>query len=150
MMQKLNDNNVPPITHDMQLSGHLKFVECSITALCQKSRRKICRWFWATIHPHQARRILLKLRKQWQLRNLHSWTVQLFPSLGVFSGAVFNGEHFNITINTLNRSPNTSKCSVSTVARSCKRIRRVLDSSDENSPLAVPFRWQFLSTLFYW
>ena len=27
-MQKLNDNNVPPITHDMQLSGQLKFVEC--------------------------------------------------------------------------------------------------------------------------
>ena len=27
MMQKLNDNNVPPIKHDMQLSGHLKSVE---------------------------------------------------------------------------------------------------------------------------
>ena len=49
-----------------------------ITALCQKSSRKICRWFWATIQPHQTQRILLKLHKQWQLRNPHSPTVQLF------------------------------------------------------------------------
>ena len=52
--------------------------ELKITALCQKSSRKICRWFWATIQPHQTQRILLKLHKQWQLRNPHSPTVQLF------------------------------------------------------------------------
>ena len=64
----------------------------------------------------------------------------VIPASGAFSGAVFHGGHFNITINTLNRSPNTSKCSVSTVARSYKRIMRLLDSSDVDSPLAVPFR----------
>ena len=64
----------------------------------------------------------------------------VIPVSGAFTGAVFQGEHFNITINTLNTSPNTSKCSVSTVARSYKRIKRVPDSSDEDSPLAVPFR----------
>ena len=60
---------------------------------------------------------------------------------GAFSGAVFHGGYFNITINTLNKSPNTSKCSVSTVARSYKRIKlikRVLDSSDEDSPPEAP------------
>ena len=64
----------------------------------------------------------------------------VIPASGAFTGAVFQGEHFNITINTLNTSPNNSKCSVSTVARSYKRIKRVPDSSDEDSPLAVPFR----------
>ena len=28
MMQKLNDNNAPPVTHFMQLSGYPKFSEC--------------------------------------------------------------------------------------------------------------------------
>ena len=28
MMQKLNDNNMPPIRHIMHLSGHPKFAEC--------------------------------------------------------------------------------------------------------------------------
>ena len=49
----------------------------TITALCQKSRRKIC-WFWATIQSYQTQCILLKLRKQWQLRSPPSQTVQLF------------------------------------------------------------------------
>ena len=29
----------------------------------------------------------------------------VIPALGAFSGAIFQGEHFNITINTLNLSP---------------------------------------------
>ena len=115
----------------------------TITSLCQKSSRKICRWSWATIQPHQTQRILLKLRKRWQLRN------PVIPASGAFSGAVFHEGHFNITINTLNKSPNTSKCSVSSVARSYKSIKRVLDSSDEESPSAVPFQWQFLSKFFF-
>ena len=75
----------------------------------------------------------------------------VIPASGAFSGAVFHGGHFNITINTLNKSPNTSKCSVSTVARSYKRIKRALDSSDEDSPPAIPFQWQFfVKVFFYW
>ena len=64
----------------------------------------------------------------------------VIPASGAFSAAVFHGGHFDITKKTLNKSPNTSKCSVSTVARSYKRIKRVLDSSDEDSPPAVPFQ----------
>ena len=114
----------------------------TITALCQKSSRKICRWSWATIQPHQTQRILLKLRKRWQLRN------PVIPASGAFSGAVFHEGHFNITINTLNKSPNTSKRSVSNVAWSYRCIKRVLDSSDEDSPPAVPFQWQFFVKAF--
>ena len=40
----------------------------------------------------------------------------VIPASSAFSGAVFHGGHLNITINMLNKSPNTSKCSVSTVA----------------------------------
>ena len=32
----------------------------------------------------------------------------VIPASGAFSGAIFHGGHFNFTINTLNRSPNTS------------------------------------------
>ena len=66
----------------------------------------------------------------------------VIPASGAFSGAVFHGGHFNITLNTLNKSPNTSKYSVSTVARSYKRIKRVLD------PPAVPFQRQFFVKVF--
>ena len=32
----------------------------------------------------------------------------VIPASGAFSGAIFHGGHFNFTINTLNRLPNTS------------------------------------------
>ena len=60
-------------------------------------------------------------------------TSSVIPASGAFNEAVFHGGHSNITINTLNKSPKTSKCSVSTVARSYKRIKRALDSSDEEA-----------------
>ena len=111
-----------------------------ITALCQKSSRKICRWFWATIKTSQT-----VATAESSFSNS-----SVIPASGAFRGAVFHEGHFNITINTLNKSQNTSKCSVSTVARSYRRIKRVLDSSHEYSPPAVPLQWQFLSKLFYW
>ena len=57
MMQKLNDNNVPP-THIMQLSGHRQYADNSDNM--------------PTIQHHQTRRIMLQVCKQWQLRNLPS------------------------------------------------------------------------------
>ena len=52
-----------------------------------------------------------------------SFTNSSVPASSAFSGAVFHGGHLNITTNTLNKSPNTSKCSVFTVALSYKRIK---------------------------
>ena len=112
----------------------------TITALWQKSSRKICRWFWATIKTSQT-----VTTAESSFTNS-----SVIPSSDAFSGAVFHEWHFNITINTLNKSPNTSKCSVSTVVRNYRSIKRVLGSSHEHSPPAVPFQWQFLSKLFYW
>lgn len=58
------------------------------------------------------------------------------PPAGPFSGAVFHGGQFNITINTVNKSPNSANHSFKSTesTRSFKRIKRVLESSDEDSP----------------
>ena len=48
----------------------------------------------------------------------------------VFSGAVFHGGHFNISINTVNQSRNANSA---TRKHTFKRVKRILDSSDEDS-----------------
>jgi len=53
------------------------------------------------------------------------------PGAGVFSGAVFHGGHFNISINTVIQSPDAYSA---TRKHTFKRIKRILDSLDENSP----------------
>ena len=49
----------------------------------------------------------------------------------VFSGAVFHGGHLNISINKVNQSPYASSA---TRKHTFKRVKRILDSSDEDSP----------------
>ena len=58
-----------------------------------------------------------------------------FPAAGPFSGAVFHGGQFNITINTVNKLPTSTDHSTQST-RSFKRIncKRVFESSDEDSP----------------
>ena len=42
-----------------------------------------------------------------------------------------HGGHFNISINTVNQSPNANSA---TRKHTFKRVKRILDSSDEDSP----------------
>jgi hypothetical protein len=49
---------------------------------------------------------------------------------GFISGAVISGGHFNININTINKSPTT----VSTTKRHSFKHIKILDSSDKDSP----------------
>ena len=56
-----------------------------------------------------------------------------FPAAGRFSGAVFHGGQYNITINPVNKSPTSTDQSTEST-RSFKRIKRVFESSDEDSP----------------
>ena len=56
-----------------------------------------------------------------------------FPETGPFSGAVFHEGQFNITINTVNKSPTSTDHSPEST-RSFTRITRVFESSDEDSP----------------
>ena len=77
MMQKLNDNN-DPSTHIIQLSGHRNLQSVKNYSTLWKEQQRNMLLIWETIQPHRTRRILLKLRKQRQLRNPTSRTVQLF------------------------------------------------------------------------
>ena len=65
-----------------------------------------------------------------------------FPAAGQFSWAVFHGGQCNITINTVNKSPTSTDHSTQST-RSFKRVKRVFESSDEDSPT----QWQ---TKLYW
>ena len=49
----------------------------------------------------------------------------------VFSEAVFHGGHFKISVNTENQSPNANSA---TRKRTFKRVKRISDSSGEDSP----------------
>ena len=50
------------------------------------------------------------------------------PATGLFSDAIIHGGYFNVTINTVNHSTT----SLLTTRNSFKRIKRVLDSSDDD------------------
>ena len=139
MMQKLNNNNVPP-THIMQLSGHQNLQSVNNYSTLSKEQQKNMSLILSdnSVLPNTAR---TDKTSQTVATAESSFTnSSVIPASSAFSGAVFHGGHLNITINTLNKSPNTSKCSVSTVARSYKRNKWVLDSSDEDSLPAVPFQ----------
>ena len=131
-MQKLNDNNVPP-THIMQLSGHRNLQSVNIYSTLSKEQQKNMSLTLSdnsappnTTHTAKTSQTVATAKSSFT-------NSSVITASGAFSGAVFHGGHFNITINTLNKSPNPSKCFVSTVARSYKRIKRVLDSYDEDS-----------------
>ena len=139
MMQKLNDNNVPP-THIMQLSGHRNLQSVNNYSTLSKEQQKNMSLILSDNSAPSNTAHTAKTSQTVATAESSFTNSSVIPASGAFSGAVFHGGHFNITINTLNKSPNTSKCSVSTVARSYKRIKRVLDSSDDSSPPAVPFQ----------
>ena len=56
----------------------------------------------------------------------------MFPAAGPFSGAMFHGGQFNITINTVNKSSGTYADGLISTERSYKRIKRILESSDDD------------------
>ena len=98
MMQRLNDNNVPP-THIVQLSGQ------------------------STLSKDQQKNMPLILSDNLAPPNTAhtaktSQTVATAESSFTNSSVIPASGAFSATINTLNKSPNTSKCSVCTVARS--------------------------------
>ena len=63
------------------------------------------------------------------------------PGASVFSGAVFHGGHLNISINTVNQSPDAYSA---TRKHTFKRIKRIVDSLDKDNP---PLQQTFLSWL---
>ena len=140
---------VPP-PHIMQLShGHQNLQSVNnYSTLSREQQKNMLILSHNSVLPNIAR--TAKTSQTVAIAESSFTNSSVIPASSAFSGAVFHGGYLNITTNTLNKSPNTSKCSVFTVALSYKRIKWVLDSSDEDSSPAVPFQRQFVSNLFYW
>ena len=150
MIQKLNDNDVPP-TNIMQLSGHKNIQSINnysqVSVQQQKTMSRILSGSASSTEPgvldktsrSQNNKQLKKVLAQGETMSCityHSVSALPAPSnptsaaTGLFSGAVINGGHFTININTVNKSPPTVS---TTKQRSFKRIK-MLESSDEDSP----------------
>ncbi|CAH3182397.1 unnamed protein product, partial [Porites lobata] len=104
MIQKLNDNNIPP-THIMQLSGHRNVQSVNN---------------YSSVSNEQQKNMSLILSGNTTMSSSRSGVAteccessfmksSSFPAAGPFSGAVFHGGQFNITINTVNKSPTSTE-----------------------------------------
>ena len=135
VIQKLNDNNIPP-THIMQLSG-------------QRNVQSVNNY--STVSNEQQKNMSLILSGNTTSTSIEERPVSSsrsgvaseccepsfmksssFPAADPFSEAVFHGGQFNITISTVNKSPTSTDHSTHST-RSFKRMKRVFNSSDEDS-----------------
>ena len=135
MERKLIDNNIPP-THIMQLSGHrnVQSVNNYSTVLNAQQKNMSLILSENTTSTSIEKKPVSSSRSGVATECCESSFMKSssLPAAGPFSGAVFHGRQFNITINTVNKSPTSTDHSEST--RSFKRIKRVFESSDEDSP----------------
>ena len=148
MIQKLNDSDVPP-THFMQLSGHKNIQSINnyshVSEQQQKTMSRILSGSASSTelavldNTSQNSKQPKKVLAQGETMSCSTYhSVSALPAssnptsaaTGLFSGAVINGGHFTININTVNKSPTTVS---TTKERSFKRIK-ILESSDEDSP----------------
>ena len=136
MIQKLNDNNIPP-THIMKLSGHRNVQSVNNYSTVSNEQQKNMSLILSgnTTSTSIEERPVSSSRSGVASECCESSFMKSssFPAAGPFSGAVFHGGQFNITINTVNKSPTSTDHSTHST-RSFKRIKRVFESSDEDSP----------------
>ena len=136
MVQKLNDNNIPP-THIVQLSGHrnVQSVNNYSTVSIEQQKNMPLILSGNTTSTSIEKRPVSSSRSGVATECCESSFMKSssFPAAGPFSGVVFHGRQFNITINTVNKSPTSTDHSTESI-RSFKRIKRVFESSDEDSP----------------
>ena len=135
MIQKLNDNNIPQ-THIMQLSGHRNVQSVNNYSTVSNEQQKNMSLILSgnTTSTSVEKRPVSSSRSGVATECCESSFMKSssFPAAGPFSGAVFHGGQFNITINTVNKSPTSTDHSTEST-RSFKRIKRVFESSDEDS-----------------
>ena len=144
MIQKLNDSDIPP-SHIMQLSGHRNVQSINnYNHISQQKQKNMSRILSAT-STEPAAKLLFALATESEAQTLscsfQSSSSPTMPGASVFSGAVFHGGHFNISINTVNQSPDAYS---STRKHTFKRVKRILDSSYEDSP---PLQQKFFGWL---
>ena len=120
MIQTLNDKDIPP-SHIMQLSGHKNVQSINnyshVSQEQQKSMSRILSGSTSMIQSET--HSLVETTKQ------QSSTP---TAAGLFKGAVFYGGSFTININSSLSSTEGHK------QQTYKRIKRIFDSSDDNSP----------------
>ena len=134
MVQKLNDNNIPA-THIMQLSGHRNIQSInnysSINEAQQKQMSSILSASSVNSSTTSVQRpVETTLAAE---SEVSVSTKSGFVPTGPFCGATINGGEFHITINACKSPSKLSESSYSS-KRSYKRIKRVFDSSDDDTP----------------
>ena len=111
MIQKLNDNNIPP-THIMQLSGHRNVQSVNnYSAVLNEQQKNMCFTLSGnTTSTSFEKSPVSSSRSGVATEYCQSSFMKSssFPAAGPFSGAVFHGGQFNITINTINKSPTST------------------------------------------
>ena len=137
MVQKLNDNNIPP-THIIQLSGHRNVQSVNNYSTVSNEQQKNMSLILSgnTTSTSIEKRPVSSSRSGVATECCESQSFMKsssFPAAGPFSGAVFHGGQFNITINTVSKSPTSTDHSTEST-QSFKRIKRVFGSSDKDSP----------------
>ena len=115
MVQKLNDSNVPP-THIMQLSGHRNMQSVNNYSFVSKEQQKNLSLIMsskpstynaASDAINNASRTAATTTTLTAEAEASFIKTSMFPAAGPFSGSAFHGGQFNITINTVNKSPGT-------------------------------------------
>ena len=126
MVQKLNDNDVPPLSYHMHKNIQSINNYSHVSEQQQKTMSRILSVSSSTkpVVLECTSRVLaqgetMSCSSHHSVSGLPSLSSPTSAATGLFSGAVINGGHFNININTVNKSPTT----VSTTKRhSFKRI----------------------------
>ena len=135
MIQKLNDNNIPP-THIVQLSGHRNVQSVKNYSAVSNEQQKNMSLILSgnTTSTSIEKRPVSSSRSGVATAccEFSFMKSSSFPAAGPFSEAVFHGGQFNITINTVNKSPTFADHSTEST-RIFKHIKRVFKLSDENS-----------------
>ena len=99
MIQKLNDNNIPP-THIMQLSGHRNVQSVNNYSTVSNEQQKNMSLILSgnTTSTSMEKRPVSSLRVATECCESSFMKISSFPAAGPFSGAVFQGGQFNITV----------------------------------------------------
>ena len=127
MMQKLNDNDIPP-THIMQLSGHKNLQSVNnYSTVNLEQQRNMSQILSCTESK--------TLQKRTFSHGASSPNTAMPTMLKFFEGANITGGHFNISVNTVNSSPtmiaSQSESSVIETKRKWKRIRPIEESDSD-------------------
>ena len=108
MIQKLNDSDIPP-SHIMQLSGNRNVQSINnYSHISQQQQKNMSRILSATSTEPAAklhRALATESEAETLSCSFQSSSSPTMPEASAFSGAVFHGGRFNISINTANQLP---------------------------------------------